>query len=225
MNAPIKMWLFGQPFTGKTHFAASWPKPFILSTDGNARFYKDQVEYAKISSLQDFNSEINRLIQGDHDYETIILDVTEHLYDLVRDYYLAKNNVDDESEMGGFAIGWRVIRNGFWSIIKKLANTDYNVIFISHEDVTITKDALGRENFYFHPQVGNDKLRSQLSGIMQLIGRSTTTEVKIGDDIIKRYSISFGSKSNEMSGIRLPMKKLEIENTYDDLKNNIIQKQ
>lgn len=223
MTEPLKIWLYGKPFTGKTYFASQFTKALILSTDGNARFYADNADYKKISDLNDFNREIKTILEGNHGYETIILDVTEHLYDFVRDYYLDKNNVDDESQMGGFAIGWRLIRNGFWSIIKKLANTDYNVIFISHEQVDVTKDALGREKFYYRPALGgnNDELRTKLSGIVQLIGRTTTEEVEINGEVIKNYFVSFGSVSNELSGVRVPLQSLKLNNSYYEFSENL----
>lgn len=223
MTEPLKIWLYGKPFTGKTYFASQFPKPLILSTDGNARFYSDNADFKKVSNLKDFNDQMKFVLEGKHEYQTIILDVTEHLYDFVRDYYLDKNNVDDESQMGGYAIGWRLIRNGFWSIVKKLANTDYNVIFISHEQVDVTKDALGREKFYYRPALGgnNDDLRTKMSGIMQLIGRTTTEEVEINGEVIKQYFVSFGSASNELSGVRVPLKSLKINNSYDEFKSNI----
>ena len=31
----MKVWIYGQPYSGKTTFADSFPDPLILSTDGN----------------------------------------------------------------------------------------------------------------------------------------------------------------------------------------------
>ena len=33
-----KIWVYGQPFTGKTTLAVGAPKHFVLSTDGNAEY-------------------------------------------------------------------------------------------------------------------------------------------------------------------------------------------
>ena len=34
----IKLFLYGEPYTGKTTFASKFPNPLILSTDGNYKF-------------------------------------------------------------------------------------------------------------------------------------------------------------------------------------------
>jgi adenylate kinase family enzyme len=36
----VKVFIFGQPMSGKTTFAATFPSPLILSTDGNFKHTK-----------------------------------------------------------------------------------------------------------------------------------------------------------------------------------------
>ena len=36
-----KVWVYGTPFSGKSYFADSFPKAFVINTDGNLQFYKN----------------------------------------------------------------------------------------------------------------------------------------------------------------------------------------
>ena len=86
-----RIWVYGQPFSGKTTFAVGSPDHYVLSTDGNAQYstnsYKvitDEVTVnGRITLRQQawevFKEEIAKLETGSK-YKTIIVDLVEGTY-------------------------------------------------------------------------------------------------------------------------------------------------
>lgn len=213
----LKIWLYGRPFSGKTKFATEFEKPFVINTDGNARLFTS--DYCIVKNIDEFADKLNWFLKGEHEYKTLIIDVLEHVYDFVRTYYLDKYNIDHESD-AGWGKAYKMIREGFWNLMKKMAASDYTVVFVSHEEEYTVKDKLGREITHWKPAI-DDKLHDRLCGIMQLVGRCYVDEITLNGVPLKRYFISFGSNVTELSGVRIPLEKLKIENNYEEFKKNI----
>lgn len=213
----LKIWLYGKPFSGKTKFATEFEKPFVINTDGNAKLFTK--DYKVVKNMNEFGETLNWFLSGKHEYKTLIIDVVEHVYDFVRQYYLDKFNIDHESD-GEWGKVWTIVKEGFWTIMQKLASCDYTVIFISHEEEYTVKNKIGKEITYWKPAL-NDKLHDRMCGIMQLVGRCYLDEVVLNGEPLKRYFISFGSNVTELSGVRVPLEKLKIENNFEDFKNNL----
>lgn len=213
----LKIWLYGKPFSGKTKFATEFEKPFVINTDGNAKLFTK--DYKVVKNMTEFGETLNWFLAGKHEYKTLIIDVVEHVYDYVRQYYLDKFNIDHESD-GEWGKVWTIVKEGFWTVMQKLASCDYTVIFISHEEEYTVKNKIGKEITYWKPAL-NDKLHDRMCGIMQLVGRCYLDEVVLNGESLKRYYISFGSNVTELSGVRVPLEKLKIENNYKDFVNNL----
>jgi len=213
----LKIWLYGTPFSGKTKFATEFPKAFVINTDGNARFFTKNV--AVVKNLDEFVEKLTWFLNGKHDYDTLIIDVLDHVYDFVREYYLEKFDIDHETDLG-FGKAWTVIKEGFWTIINKIAKSDKNVIVISHELEYTEKSKIGKEVTKYRPSL-NEKLHDRMCGIMQLVGRCYVDEVMLNGEVLKRYYVSFGSNVNELSGVRVPMINNKIENSYDKFVLNL----
>lgn len=213
----LKVWIYGKPFSGKTKFATEFPKAFVINTDGNARFFTKH--YATVKNMKQFSEQLNWFLTGKHEYETLVIDVMEHVYDFVREYYLDKFGIDHETDLG-YGKAWTVIREGFWTIINKIANCDYTVVLISHEVEYTEVNKIGKEVTKFKPAI-NDKLHDRMCGILQLVGRCYYDEVILNNEPVKKYHVSFGSNVNELSGVRVPLIKNKIENTYEMFKTNI----
>lgn len=213
----LKIWLYGKPFSGKTKFANEFEKPFIINTDGNAKLFTK--DYAIVKNMDEFTKQLEWFLKGEHEYKTLVIDVVEHVYDFVRAYYLDKFKIDHESDSSWGKV-WTVIKEGFWYLMNKIAASDYTVVFISHETEYTVKNKIGVEVTHWKPAL-NDKLHDRMCGIMQLVGRCYVDEVMLNGEPLKRYYISFGSNVTELSGVRIPLEKLKIENNYEDFKNNI----
>lgn len=213
----LKVWLYGSPFSGKTKFATEFPNAFVINTDGNAKFFTKN--YAVVKNIDEFSEKLNWFLKGDHKYDTLVIDVMDHVYDMVREYYLGKFDIDHETDLG-YGKAWTVIKEGFWTIINKVATCNYNVVLISHEIEYSETSKIGKEITKFKPSL-NEKLHDRLCGIMQLVGRCYYDEVMLNGEPLKRYFVSFGSNTNELSGIRVPLIKNKIENSYEQFVKNL----
>lgn len=216
----LKVWIYGRPFSGKTKFATEFPKAFVINTDGNARFFTE--DYVSVKNMKEFIEKLNWFLTGKHEYETLVIDVLEHVYDYTREYYLDKFDIDHESDLG-YGKAWNAIKEGFWSIINKIASSQYNVVLLSHEAEYSEISKIGKETTKFKPALA-DKMHDRMCGILQLVGRAYVDEVMLNNEPVKKYQISFGSSVNELSGVRVPLKKTKIENTFEEFKNNIKEK-
>ncbi len=204
-----KLWIYGEPFTGKSKFADSFPKPFVISTDGNLQFY----ENAEGVEVHDYESFVQALLDFDGEkYETLIIDVLDHTYDFAREKFLEKNGIEHESDFvqsGGmqtYGKGYALLRDQFWYLISKFGGQADNVVTLSHELSKVVKGKFGQEINKSQPATIPEKLISKYCGKNHFVGRA----IKRGN----QYVISFGKDPNEISGTRgLPA--FEITNSYE----------
>lgn len=86
-----KFLISGVSGIGKTFFALSFPKPYLIDTEGGAtrKQYQDRLQaaggvyFGKEEGSQDFNSVINEvksLATEKHEYKTLIIDSVTHIY-------------------------------------------------------------------------------------------------------------------------------------------------
>lgn len=214
-----KIWLYGLPFSGKTYLANKFPNVLMLNTDGNVKYVdapcvpiKDEVtvegRMTKRKFAWDlFKETIQELEKKQNDYETIVVDLLEDTYEHCRLWCYNHLGIEHESDNSFKA--WDFVRTEFLSTIKRLMNTDYNIVLISHEDSSkdITKKS-GDKITAIKPNV-NDKVALKIAGMVDIVGRV------INDDGDRKISF----KTNEVifGGGRLTLKALEIPCDYSDL--------
>lgn len=215
----MRLWLYGRPFSGKTTFVSKIPNSLILSTDGNAKgLFKDE-QIIPIKSVQDLNNFINEYNSGKYKCDTLIVDVLEHIYDLLREYTLEKNKMEHETDLG-YGKGYALVKDAEIYTLSKLLRLCDNVIFISHEDEYTETSILGKETTKYRPAISS-KLHDKLSGYMTMIARTYVTETTLNGKIVRKYYISIGDTANELSGTRLKIKETKIENDYNKFLENI----
>jgi len=211
-----KIWLYGAPFSGKTYFANEFPDPLMLNTDGNVQFVdapyiliKDQVSVeGRITKTQlawdYFKEVITELEKKQNDFETIVVDLVEDLYEACRIWKYKDMGISHESDDPFKA--WDMIRTEFLSTMRKLMNLDYgNIILISHED---TSKDITRKNdkvTAIKPNI-QDKVANKLAGMVDIVARL------VADD--KKHTIGFKSAENIFGGGRLEVGEKEIEADY-----------
>lgn len=208
-----KVWVYGVPFSGKSYFADSFPNAFVINTDGNLQFYKNSVG-VQVTNYKEF---VGALEQFDTDkYDTLIIDVLDHVYDMVREAFLDSHNIEHETDFqgdGAYGKGWTLLRDSFWYMISKVRNIDTNIVLISHDAEREEKGRLGLMKTMYEPATIPKKITSKLTGIMHFVGRC----YRDGDG----FKVSFGGNDNEVSGYRIPIEKLIIDNTYDEFIENL----
>lgn len=215
-----KIWIYGQPYSGKTTFADQAPTPLNLNTDGNVKYVtmprlaiKDEVTtegrlIKRKFAWEIFKEAISDLEKGS-DFETIVVDLLEDTYEHCRLYVFDKNNIEHESD-SGYGKGWDLVRTEYLSTIKRLLNLDYNIILISHEDTSedLTKKS-GDKITSIKPNL-NKKVSNKIAGMVDLVARLVVD----GD----KRTLNFKSDEVVFGGGRLQgVKTTEIPLSWDAL--------
>lgn len=215
-----KIWIYGQPYSGKTTFADQAPTPLNLNTDGNVKYVtmprlaiKDEVTTEGRITKRKFAWEIFKEAISDlekgSDFETIVVDLLEDTYEHCRLYVFDKNNIEHESD-SGYGKGWDLVRTEYLSTIKRLLNLDYNIILISHEDTSkdLTKKS-GDKITSIKPNL-NEKVSNKIAGMVDLVARLVVD----GD----KRTLNFKSDEVVFGGGRLQgVKTTEIPLSWDAL--------
>ena len=214
------IWLYGSPYSGKTTFANTFPKPFFISLDKNAQFIvEDEDDYVNVNSVNEYSDALKKFMNDPKDYQTLVIDNIDLLEQFVREYYLDKLNIEDESDRDDYGKAWRLIREGTYQAVMKSSKFNGDIIWVSLQDEFITKSKLGADIVNYRPGI-NPKLHNRLSGLTTVVCRAYKDSKKVGKDVVNRYFISIGDTSNEISGTRLEIKETLIQNNYDEFINN-----
>ena len=217
-------WIYGSPYSGKTTFASNFPKPFFISLDKNAQYImEDENSYVNVNSLQEYSDELKKFLKDPGDFETLVIDNIDLLEEYVREYFLDKLGIEDESDREDYGKAWRLIREGTYQAVMKSSKFKGDTIWISLQDEYTTKSKLGTEITNYRPGI-NKKLHNRLSGLTTIFCRAYKDSKKVGGEVISRYFISIGDEATELSGTRLEIKETKIPNDYEAFMNNFEQK-
>lgn len=203
----IKLWIYGDPFSGKTTFANGSPMPLMLNTDGNVKFIdapsiaiKDTLETEgrmtkKVFGWATFKDSIAELEKDPQGFETVVVDLIEGVYELCRTYMYDKRGWEHESDDSFKA--WDIVRKEFLDTMRRCTNLDMNVILISHEDSSrdFTRPA-GNKVTALKPNI-SEKVAKQLAGMVDVVGR-----VAVRDGV---HLLTFKTDETVFGGGRLKM--------------------
>ena len=214
-----KIWIYGQPYSGKTTFADQSPTPLNLNTDGNVKYVtmprlaiKDEVTTEGRITKRKFAWEIFKEaitdLEKGSDFETVVVDLLEDTYEACRLYMYDQLGITHESDDSFRA--WDKVRTEYLSNIKRLLNLDYNIILISHEDTSkdLTKKG-GDKVTAIMPNL-NEKASKKIAGMVDLVARLVVD----GD----KRTLNFKSDEVVFGGGRLQgVKTTEIPLSWDAL--------
>ena len=196
-----KIWIYGAPFSGKTTVCDAAPTPLNINTDGNTKMVTmarqlitQNMEEGrqKLSGWDYFKRMVSDLEDGS-DFETIVVDLLEDMYELCRLHMYKQMGITHESDDSFRA--WDKVRTEYLSTMRRLLNLPYNVILISHEDLSkdITKRT-GDKITAIKPNI-QDKIANKIAGMVDIVCR-----VMVEDD--GRY-LSFKSDAVTFGGGRI----------------------
>lgn len=211
-----KIWIYGAPFSGKTTVCDAAPVPLNLNTDGNVKTVtmarlpiKDTMEgRQKKLAWEVFKEAIDDLEAGS-DFKTIVVDLLEDTYESCRLWMYKQMGITHESDDSFRA--WDKVRTEFLSTIRRLMNLPYNIILISHEDMSkdITKRT-GDKITAIKPNI-QDKIANKIAGMVDIVCR-----VLVEDD--GRY-LSFKSDQVVFGGGRLKANKTMIPLSWESIED------
>lgn len=216
-----KIWIYGAPFSGKTTVCDAAPVPLNLNTDGNVKTVtmarlpiKDTMEgRQKKLAWEVFKEAIDDLEAGS-DFKTIVVDLLEDTYESCRLWMYKQMGITHESDDSFRA--WDKVRTEFLSTIRRLMNLPYNVILISHEDMSkdITKRT-GDKITAIKPNI-QDKIANKIAGMVDIVCR-----VLVEDDgrylSFKADQVVFGGGRLKANKTMIPLSWESIEDFYTQL--------
>lgn len=213
-----RLWIYGQPFSGKTYFTDRFPNVLMLNTDGNIRnvtapfiTIKDKMSSTgrtvESNAWTLFKHVVSELKKNDNTFETIVVDLVEDLYESCRLAKYDEMKISHESDAPFKA--WDVIRTEFLSVMRELVNLDYKyIVLISHEDSSkdLTKK-YGDKITAIKPNI-TDKVANKLAGMVDMVCRV------VADDDTRK--LSFANDEVIFGGGRMSFEEKEIPLDYDD---------
>lgn len=222
------MWLYGQPFSGKTTFADSAPDPLMLNTDGNAEYVT-----APYVSIQDevtvtgritqrkmawavFKDYIEELEKGQNGFKTIVVDLVNDTYEMCRLFMYDKLGITHESDDTFRA--WDKVRTEYLSTMRRVVHLPYeNIILLSHEDSTkdLTKKS-GEKVTSIKPKMA-DKVADSLAGMVGFVGRVYVDDGKHMLSI-KSDEVVYGGGRLGISDVVIPLEWKAVTELFN--KNN-----
>lgn len=160
-----------------------------------------------------FKDVIAELEKQQNDFKTIIVDLLEDTYEHCRLYMYDKLGIEHESDNSFKA--WDMVRTEFLSTMRKLLNLPYDIILISHEDLTkdITKKT-GDKVTRIAPNL-QEKAANKIAGMVQIVAR-----VVAEDDerylTFKTSEVEFGGGRLNVRGRKIPLIYEEFIKLYDE---------
>lgn len=196
-----KIWIYGQPFSGKTTFLDKAPNPLNLNTDGNIT--NVTMPYVSIKDVvtvegrvtkrkyawEVFKEVIEELEKKQNEFKTIIVDLVEDTREMCRLYKYNELGIEHESD-SGYGKGWDIIKTEYLSTMRRFFNLDYeNLVIVSHEDISkdITRKN-GQNITKIAPNI-QESIANKLAGMVDVVAR-----VVVEDD--GERTLNF--KSNEV---------------------------
>lgn len=211
----LSMITYGRSGTGKTTFAASFPKPALLlniKEDGTDSISDMKgVDIIRITTWDEFEQVYWFLKTGKHQYKTVIMDAVTQLQDLAINKI--KGDKDEED----------VLSQRLWGQVSNLMRKwliDYRdlinhhkieaINFICHDRVNESEDGGGGQ---LDPEVGPrlmPSVSSYLCGSVKVIGYTFIKEVKSkdptkrGEDTNVEYRMRLGPNPYYVTKVRRP---------------------
>lgn len=212
-TSKMKLFIYGEPYTGKTVFASQFPKPLILSTDGNYKHITTPV--VDIDNNTNWNELIDLLAKKDNDFETIIIDLVDHLIDMVRDDILGNYSISHESDLP-HGKGWNLVKKPIYTILRKIVSLPYNIIFIGHSNNFSNVDKMGRETNYINstlPEKTSNVIKGLVDCTLYTAIEKEETKDESGNRIITTHYKLYLNAVDD--GIKMGSRALFAENIID----------
>lgn len=152
VDIPHNFFIWGATMSGKSYLAEHFPAPLFLNTDGNAlensapsiqiRNVKGPNRTLKQDVIKQLDEIILALMNGQHGYKTIVVDVIDDLVVMLEQAISARNKVETLADVP-YGRGYSMFNTLFQEFILELKALDMNVVYISR--IAEVSDGVGTE--------------------------------------------------------------------------------
>lgn len=156
--------LYSAPKLGKSTFASQFPEAIFFECEPGL----SHLEVFKIPTYtwEDFLAACKLVAQGNHPFQTIVIDTADNAFKFCSDHICSKHNIEYEGDMG-HGKGWALVKNEWHRVLTRLASLPYGLVLISHaQDKTIET----RTGEYTKTQPSlPDRARNVVLGLVDMI--------------------------------------------------------
>lgn len=174
--------LFGNPGTGKTSVAASFPNHLYLDLEASATNHDiDQLQLSTWTNIRDFIEQVHADPAQLGDRKTLIIDTITDLWELCVKYELAAlfPGVTNPTWPEDYGKTLKAVRDAFVSTLQKLLDLHnkgiLGTIFIAHEEAEAVKTLTG-EYHIRRPLVTDKFVKGWIAAKPQMVLRTFTTD-------------------------------------------------
>lgn len=141
---PIIVTICGMPGSGKSSLAATFPRPFMIRTQGEAiprDIANPPVELGETDSVGKLWEQLMALARDEHDYQTLIIDSVTGLETLFVDDVMKSDPKarSIQQAAGGYGAGRDMVtamHNRVRRAATALQKRGMNTVFLAHSDIT-----------------------------------------------------------------------------------------
>ena len=130
----FNMVIFGNPGSGKTTLASSFPDVLYVDTQQGTRFVDNTMDVVNIQTWQDVKDIIALMDSPDSPYKTVVWDVLDQVYILYLEFLQKQKPALFTSNGAPQIQAWQVIKSAWLKFMKmSCQNEKFNSVFILHE--------------------------------------------------------------------------------------------
>lgn len=157
--------IFGEAGTGKTSLAAEFPNALFAETETGTKalsvFSVNIAEKAKMEGKLNwvvFRELVDEFIEGQHDFETFVIDTEDVLYEWCLEFITHKLG-GHPGELNDFGASWNELKKEFKEPHEQIKNSGFGLVSISHARYKEIEDINGKKRDKLMPTVGGSSAK------------------------------------------------------------------
>jgi hypothetical protein len=156
--------LYGPPKIGKSEMCSQANGALFLETEPGLNSL--EVFRSPISTWDDLLVAAKEIADGNHSFQTVVIDTVDNAYRMCADYVNKKAKVEHESDLE-YGKGYSLVNSEFYRVMNKLALLPYGLFLISHSQ---DKEVEGRtgKSMKTVPTLP-DKARKLILGLVDIV--------------------------------------------------------
>jgi hypothetical protein len=133
--------IYGQPKIGKSTFCSGAPGAVFLATEAGLNHLS--TFQIPIKTWAEFLETCKLIMEGKHEFKTVVIDTVDNLYEMCSAHVLAANGLKHESD-AEYGKGYALVNGEFKKKLTMLSLLPYGLMLTSHAQDKEVKTATGK---------------------------------------------------------------------------------